>query len=166
MPSSSSSPPQPITAGSSSCSECTLNGSRPFSSLNSDAGASDRVVILDGVAVAPAADVDEPLYQLICFWPASGMFDPLAKPCKTTRINKSSHHTDCRDTRKRTCSAAARVLNVTITSPLSSVSTASTSYQSRTACVPSLPTSLTSSFLDRLSSFMLARGGPPRAPPR
>jgi hypothetical protein len=59
------------------------------------------VVVLDGVAVEPAATaeddndavvvavvVDEPgAYQPICFWPRSGMFDPLAKPYDKDKEN-------------------------------------------------------------------------------
>jgi hypothetical protein len=130
IPSSSSYPPHPLTAGSSSCGESTPGcRSRPYaSSLNSDAGAPDSVVdpALDGVAaivpLAPGTVVDKPLYQLICFWPASGMLDPLARPYNGIKSNQRTEmifHT-------HTCSAAARVLNVTTTSPLSSVSTAST----------------------------------------
>ena len=176
IPSSSSYPPQPLTAGSSSCGESTPGcRSRPYaSSLNSDVGAPDSVVdpaALDGavavVPVAPGTVVDKPLYQLICFWPASGMLDPLARPYN--RTNSTDRKTEIRFHR-HTCSAAARVLNATTTSPFSSVSTASTwppaSYQSRTAWTLSLSTSLMSNFLGRLSSFMLARAAPPRAPPR
>jgi hypothetical protein len=103
IPSSSSSPPQPLTAGSSSwCSEWRRpECSRPYpSSLNSDVGPSDSVVVeviaLDGVAVAPVdgdvvVDVDGPAgYQLICFWPTSGTFDPLARPCKDDKDNNST----------------------------------------------------------------------------
>ena len=177
---SSSSPPQPITAGSSSCSEGAPECcSRPYvASLNSGKeGAPDIVVVpvpaLFSVAasvelvVAVVAVVGEALYQLICLWPTSGMLGPLARPYKD--FLRSTEQTGTTFTR-HTCSAAARVLNVTTTSPFSSVSNASTwppaSYQSRTACMLSLPTSWTSNFLGRLSSFMLARTEPPRAEPR
>ena len=166
---SSSSPPQPITAGSSEC--C----SRPYvASLNSDKGAPDIVVVspLLGVAsvepvVAVAVTVGEALYQLICLWPTSGMLGPLARPYKD--FLRSMERNGMTFTRL-TCSAAARVLNVTTMSPFSSVSSASTwppaSYQSRTACMLSLPMSWTSNFLGLLSSFMLERTEPPRAAPR
>src|SRR6267142_6360834 len=173
IPSSYSSPPQPLTASSSSCGESTPGCcSRPYPSQpNSDVDAPDCVDSLDwAVGVAPLADggCGKPVYQLICFCPASGMLDPLARPYDWMKVNVSTNWNDF--FMKRTCSAAARVLNVTTTSPVSRVSMASTwppaSYQSRTACMLSLPTSLMSSFLGRLSSFMLARGGPPRALPR
>jgi hypothetical protein len=80
IPSSSSSPPQPLTAGSSSCSECTPEcRSRPYvvASLNSDNDAPVVVVVvvivvpvLLGVAsvepVVAVAVVGKTLYQLIC----------------------------------------------------------------------------------------------------
>ena len=147
---SSSSPPQPLTAGSSSCSEGTAECcSRPYvSSLNPDNGAPDTFVVpaLFGVAsveaVVAAAAVGKTLYQLICFWPTSGMLGPLARPYK--RFLRSTERTGTTFSRLA-CSAAARVLNVTTTSPFSSVSNASTwppaSYQSRTACMLSLPMS-------------------------
>lgn len=175
IPSSSSSPPQPLIAGSSSCSECTPPGCfpRPYSSWpNSGADAPDCVVALDWVAAValPAGGSGKVVYQPTCFCPTSGMLDPLARPYGLDEDRRVNGLEQIFFMVKRTCSAAARVLNVTVTSPFSSVSTASTwppvSYQSRTACTLSLPTSLTRSFLGRLSSFMLARGGPPRAPPR
>lgn len=91
MPSSSSYPPQPLTAGSSSC-----GCSRPYASLNSGVGALDGVAVpaLSGttavVPVAAAAAVGKLLYQLICFWPTSGMFDPLARPYNGINISGST----------------------------------------------------------------------------
>ena len=150
---SSSSPPQPLTAGSSSCRECTPECcSRPYvvASLNSDKGAPVVVVVvvpaLLGVAsvepVVAITVVGKALYQLICLWPTSGMLGPLARPYKD--FLRSTEWTGTAYSRL-TCSAAPRVLNVTMTSPFSSVSNASTcppaSYQSRTACMLSLPMS-------------------------
>lgn len=102
IPSSSSYPPQPLTAGSSSCGESTPGcRSRPYaSSLNSDVDAPDSVVVpaLDGagaiVPVATGTVVDKPLYQLICFWPASGMLDPLARPYNWDKFNGSEDLND------------------------------------------------------------------------
>lgn len=89
---------------------------------------------------------------------------------KTLQWDKHQRINELERFRGHTCSAAARVLNVTTTSPFSSVSSASTgplaSYQSRTPCTLSLPTSLMSNFLGRLSSFMLERMEPPMEPPR
>lgn len=100
IPSSSPSP-QPLTAGSSSCNECTAECcSRPYdvASLNSDEGAPDIVVVpvptLLGVAasVKPVVVVavdGEALYQLICLWPTSGILGPLARPYKTLQDQRS-----------------------------------------------------------------------------
>ena len=69
------------------------------SPLNSDKGAPDVVVVpaLLGVAsvepVIVVAAVGEALYQLICFWPTSGMLGPLARPYKEFKINGA----DCND---------------------------------------------------------------------
>ena len=92
IPSSSSYPPQPLTAGSSSC-----GCSRPYASpLNSGVGALDSAVglALSGAAtvvpVAAAAAVGKLLYQLICFWPTIGMLDPLARPYSDINISEST----------------------------------------------------------------------------
>ena len=93
IPSSSSYPPQPLTAGSSSC-----GCSRPYASpLNSGVGALDNAVgrALSGavtvVPVAAAAAVGKLLYQLICFWPTVGMLDPLARPYSGINISESTN---------------------------------------------------------------------------